>query len=314
MRLASILSILLALPAAAQQPDDPGGGGAAAELVVGVYAPRIYFENSPALNRYAEAIARGLQEATGVPMRGRGFVGAGELEAQVEAGQVHFAVVDPQYQQARGFKPLAQATAGGAAARPMVLVVAPGVEGDSIAALKGRKLARVKVGSQDAQFVTNYLLQGQVGGDYFKLGQTPRDVQGALSLVRLGKADAAFTYADATAGLRVVFTSRPVPLPVFVQTARGLDEALAGKVRGAIGGVRASNGVTDGFGPYQANGPFERALKGGLERPGVEPVVANAKSSPPPVPDHLDLSGPRPLHLPPVAADLAVPEPPADAF
>lgn len=302
-RCITLLTLLLALPAAAQQPE---------ELVVGVYTPRAFFPNSLARSRYAEQVANQLEQATGVPMKGRGFVGAGEFESQVAGGRVHFAVVDPQYQVARGYSALAQATAGGRSALPMVLVVGPGVQGDSIADLRGKRLARVKVGGQDAQFVTNYLLQGQVDPDWLAAGKSPRDVAGALSLVRLGKADAAFTYQGHTGGLRAVFTSRPVPLPVFVQTARDLDAEVVAEVRGAIGGVKTTGAVTDGFGPVRLSDSFAGALRRGLARPGAAPVPSDARGSLPRVPEYLDTSGPIPYALPPVSADLATPPPPPD--
>ncbi|MCB9545829.1 MAG: PhnD/SsuA/transferrin family substrate-binding protein [Myxococcales bacterium] len=301
-----LAGLLLALPAAAQ-PEAPAG------YVVGVFAPRIYFPNSLARTGYANDVAAKLTAATGIPFSGRGFATRGDFDRQVQEGQVHFAVVEAQLQAERGFTALAQGTSGGNASRPMVLVTSDGAT-PGIGALKGRTLALVAVGGRDKSFVMNHLLQGQVPADWFKT-TTARDAQGALSLVKLGKADAAFTFSGNADGLGVSFQSRGAPLPVFVQTARDLDAAVVAKVRGAITGVSARNGVFDGFGAFDGAslGRLKRDLDAGPRAPGNDPAFAGPRSALPPVPDQME-RGAVALPAPDPAALMAIPAPPADAF
>ncbi len=305
-----ILGLLLSIPAYAQDAGTPEAEGPE-PLIIGVYTPWVHFPNSIARNQYAEGVARALQDATGIPMRGRGFTGSGQFGS---AG-VDFGIVDAQVQIQRGFKPLAQGAAGGKARRAMAMVVGPKVGGRTIGALKGKSLAQVQVGRADQQFITNFLLQGQVEASYFKKGRKTRDVQGAVSLVKLGRADAAFTFTGATAGLATVLRTRPVPLPVFVQVDGSLPKDTVSKVRSAITGIRVKNAAFDGFTGFDSGklATLAGALKSGLSRPGNTPITATIRGQLPPVPAFLK-TGKVPLILPPVGPDLVVPEPPTDSF
>jgi hypothetical protein len=234
-------------------------------------------------------------------MRGRGFASGDEFRAQVGAGEVHFAVVDAQLLAERGdLDPVAQMTSGGQAARPMVLVVSPSLGAARVGDLQGKELARVNAGARDAQFVSNFLLQGQVDPEYFKGSKEVRDAGSALSLVRLGKADATFTYAGTEGGLPAVFTSRSVPLPVFVRTA-AVEGGVAGAVRGAIASVRVDHPIADGFAAFNAgaHAALRKALEAPLAKPGTAPVIAPAAGALPPVAALPEKPGDLPLALPP---------------
>jgi hypothetical protein len=309
----SIALSLLAGAAQAQVPVDPGATVEGPQpWVVGVYTPRVFFPNSLARNRYATSVAAALQSATGQPFRGRAFAASGAFGGQVEAGAVHFAVVEAQMVIERGYPALAQGTSGGRSARPMVLVTAGG-KGANVGALSGRSLARVVVGKGDANFVSHFLLQGQVPSNYFKVGKTARDVQGALSLVRLGKADVTLTYAGATGGLSAVFRSRPAPLPVFVRTGAAVPAEVVAAVRGAITGVKVDAGVFDGFSGYDAKAlaPLRRALAaGGRAIPKL--VFSGAREELPPVSAYVGKGGAPPVRLPDAARSLGTLDPPPD--
>jgi len=307
------LIALISLPFWAAAQDDPPPEEAAGALVVGVFAPRIYFQNSLARTSYANAIAAHLTAQTGVTFSGRGFATRGDFEGQVQSGRVQFAVVEAQLQAERGYPALGQGTTGGATGRAMVLAVGAGAPA-AIGGLKGRTLAVVAVGAKDKSYIMNHLLQGQVPADWFKT-VAARDAQGALGLVKLGKADAAFAFSGNTEGLAVAFQSRPVPLPVFVQVDKSVAADLVAKVRGALGSATAANGVFAGFGAYDAAAVAR--LKGDLDAApraaGTEPVFAAPRSTLPPVPEFLE-RGVLPFRAPDPAAGLAVPPPPADAF
>lgn len=278
-------------------------------LTIGVYAPLMYFPNSLARSQYAQAFAERLGRVTGRTFRGRAFATEGEFQNQIKAGQVHFALVDAQHQIERGFTPLAQGVAGGRPARSMVLV-ARGAS--SVADLEGKHLARVRLGRGDRGFVFNYLLQNQVDPDFFADDQrAARDVQGALSLVKLGKADAAFAYEGAQDG---IFRSRPVPLPVFVRTGDVAPDALAA-VKSGVLGVNL-DGPVQGFSGFSSDllRPLAAALKSTPRGPGNRPVFARTEAALPAVPAALDPGAAPTAALPPVADDLEVLPPPADLY
>ncbi len=303
-----LLALLLLLAAPARAQDAP-------PITVGVYAPRLVFTDSLARTKMAEQIAGALQSATGRPMRGRGFATGEEFFHQVAGGEVQFAVVDAQVLAERGdLDPLAQGLSGGQAAKPMVLVVRASLGAARIADLQGRELASVNAGGRDAQFLGNFLLQGQIDAGFFKQAREVRDAQSALSLVRLGKADGTFTYAGTEGDLPAAFTSRPVPLPVFVRTRDDVDPAVLAAVKGAIAGVRVEHPSLDGFGRYDggAHGALRGALKAELARPGTAPVIASSGATLPPVPAFPEPIADVPVVLP--APALPLPAPPPDEF
>ncbi len=299
---ACALGTLWAPPAAAQTADD------GQTLVVGVYAPHMYFANSIARSEYAEQLAAGLGRVTGLSFRGRGFSTQGEFANQVAAGQLHFALVDAQHQIERGYEALAQGTFNGRPTLPMVLVAG---SGSSVADLAGKGLARVKLGRGDEGFIVNFLLQNQVEPDFFGQARTVRDVQGALSLVKLGKADGAFVYKGIAPG---IFTSRPVPLPVFVRTAT-VPAGVEQKVRQAVLGLTVPSRVVRGFSAYRAD--IHKGLRGALRAkprgPGNRPVLSRGGLDLPRIAAAL-VVGDTPPQLPPVAGELPTTDPPPDLY
>lgn len=306
--LIALLALLVAAPAAAQ----PDAGGAPADaLVVGVYAPWMYFPNSLARSQYVGELAERLGRVTGKSFRARAFATEGEFQNQIAAGQVHFAIVDAQYQIERGLKPLAQGVKSGRPTRPMVLV-ASGARG--VAELEGKSLARVRLGRGDQGFIFNYLLQNQVDPGFFAdgAGKDARDVQGALGLVKLGKADAAFAYKGTEPG---IFETRPVPLPVFVATAADIAPDTLRAVQQGVLGVTL-DGPVEGFSAWSAelHRPLERAIKAKPQGPGNRPVLSRADAPLPPVPSAIDTSATARAALPPVADELEVLPPPPDLY
>jgi hypothetical protein len=298
--------MVLALGVAHAQ--DAGVEAEVAPLVVGVYAPMVFFPNSSARNQYAANVAQTLEAATGLPMRGRGFAKGFSRDG------VDFAIIGATQQARAGYPALAQATWKGKPKRAMVLAVGGRVSANNIGALKGAKLARPPVPQAEA-LVVNFLLQKQVDAGYFGKAGRPADAQGAVSLVRLGRADATFTFAGSGGGLRQVFTSRPMPLPVFVQVNRDLPKKTIDTVRSAIVSVSVTNTVFDGFSGYSAgvHASLRRALKSGTSRTTPDPVMAPPRSRLPTVPSYLEVGEPA-VTMPAAAEDLYLPEAPGDAF
>ena len=315
----SALRFVFALSAArAQSPAAPASEPTAGAVVsVGVYMPSVYFPDSLSRARYAETLARGLENTLGHPVRGRAFGAAGEFQAQVAAGGVDFAAVDAAYAlQHGGFEPLAQAQSGGNPARP--LIVFTGSAAGSVSALAGQPIVLFDVGASEDRFLSNFVFQGQIGPDYFKRAKPVRDAQAALSVVQLGKARITIGYEGSGGGLSPVFTSRAAPLPVFVRV-RAVEPAVAAAVKKAIVGLAAPTEAYDGFGPYNGGGSALTALRSALGSPPggatTEPVLASPAGNLPPPASHLDPAIPPALVQEPPAADaIFLPPAPADAF
>lgn len=307
LALAAALAVLGGAPAALAQPDDADAGPT---YTIGVYAPWMYFSNSVARSAYAEQLAAALGRVTGLELRGRGYSTASEFHNQINAGQVHFAVVDAQYQIERGLTALAQGVANGRPTRAMVLVAG---SGSGVADLEGKRLARLNLGAGDDGFIFNYLLQNQVEPGFFGKGRAVRDVQGALSLVKLGKADAAFAFKGTQPG---VFESRPVPLPVFVRTGAPVPGEVVSAVRSAVQGVAIRSPVIDGFTTYRADvqSRLRRALKGRPTGPGNQPIVSRGRPRLPRVSGALAPLGAPAVRLTPVGDALETTPPPADLY
>lgn len=319
MRRALALLVWLVATATARAQAPSAAPEAPPAAVVGVYAPSIFFPDSMARGRYAETLARALEGAIGQPVRGKAFGAAGEFQSQVAAGGVDFAVVDAAWLlEHGGLKPLAQAQSGGNPARPLQVLTSG--DASNVSELAGASLVLFDVGGREDRFVANFVFQGQIGADYFKRGKAVRDAQAALSVVRLGKAQVTLGYEGAGGGLKSVFTSRPAPLPVFVQTRDGVAPEVAAAVRKAAVGLGAGTDTFDGFGPYNANGAALSALRSALGSAAgagalTDPVMTPATGPLPPVTSHLDPSVPAALVAEPPAAEvIVVPPAPADAF
>lgn len=298
----SLLLIALTTPALAQGDD-------AAELVVGVYAPDVLFASALARTGFAQQVASQLSAKTGRTFVGRGFATEGDFNQQVKAGRVQFAVISAQVHVRRGGAALAQGQAGGKPARSMVLVTR---DANAIGQMQGGTIAGI--GKADRGFAMNFLLQGQVPPKWFKF-KSARDVQAALGLVKLGRAQAAFTFSGSTAGLTPAFTSRPAPLPVFVQTDKSLPADLVKQVAGGVRGVSVQSSVVTGFGAVDTAllSQVRSASNRALQAPGTAPILAPARAALPPVPEFVDRSRP-PAVVSPAAVDLSAPPAPMDAF
>lgn len=314
--LSGLLILVISLAAATAHAQ--GAPEAASAATVGVYTPSVYFGDSMARARFAETVARALEGAVGQPVRGRAFGAAGEFQAQVAAGGVDFAIVDAAYAlEHGGLKPLAQAVSGGNPARPMHVLSTSAAA--SVSTLAGQTMVVFDVGPHEDRFVSNFIFQGQIGADYFKRAKPVRDAQAALSVVKLGKAQVTLGFEGAGGGLTSVFTSRPAPLPVFVQARDAVDPALLAAVKKAVVGLSAQTEAFDAFAGYNPGAAPLTALRSALgSAPGgatTEPVLSPAVGALPPVPSHLDPALPPGLVAEPPAADaIILPAPPADAF
>lgn len=232
-RATSILALLLL-----------GTGPAAAEtqLNVALYAPATAFADSSARLAYVQGLAKAIQQKTGVPTSGKAYVRMGDLVA----AKPDFAVIDGQCLAERiPGTLLATAVIGGETSQAWALY-ASGTP--TLTALRGKKLAFVKTGCRDTDFLDNALLGGEVKTAVFFAALVDKpDAAGAVLAVRDYKAaDAVFAPAAQSKGLTKVIDGGAVPNPGFVAMNKALPAAQVDAVKDAVLGYGGGGGI-DGW-------------------------------------------------------------------
>jgi hypothetical protein len=207
---------------AAAQPAPEG-------LTIAMYAPAAAFPDSSARLAYIQGLAKAVQQKTGVPTSGKIFVRLGDLTA----AKPDFAVIDGQCLATHSpGQILATAVVGGETAQPWALYTRGG---ETLATLRGKKLAYVKTSCRDTDFLDNAMLDGEVKtGAFFGTVVDKPDVSGAVLTVRdYQAADAVFAPAAAARGLTKIYDAGPVPNPGFV-AMRPVPPAVLEGVREAV--------------------------------------------------------------------------------
>ena len=207
-------------------------GTAAADttkLTIGIYAPSVEFGTAQARLAYVQGLAKAVEQATGVKTEAQSYANVGALRS----GNVDFAIIDGQCLAANPTgKLLATATIGGAPTRAWALFASTG---ESMQALKGKKLAFVATGCNDAGFIDNAMLESEVDSQFFSARTGKPDLGAALAEVASYKsAQAVFAPVGSGKGLTKVFDTGAVPNPGFVQLADKLEAGVADKVAGAV--------------------------------------------------------------------------------
>jgi hypothetical protein len=244
-----------------------GSAAAQEQLNVGLYAPSAAFADSSARLSYVQGLAKAIQQKTGVATVGRAYVRLGDLTA----AKPELAIVDGQCLAGAAMgQVLATATLGGDTA-PAWGLYARGA--DSLAALKGKKLAYVRTGCRDGEFLDNAMLGGEVkAASYFGALVDKPDVSGAVLAVRDYKqADAVFAPGAQGKGLTKVFDAGTVPAPGFVVLAKGLPAPLLEQVKDAVLGYGGGGGI-DGWKAASQQG--YSALSGRMSARTRRPVFA----------------------------------------
>ncbi len=221
------------------------------KLTVGLYAPTIEFGTAQARLAYAQGIAKAIEQSTGIKTEAQAYA----TLAALKRDPVDFAVIDgPCYATSPSGKLLASATIGGATTRSWALFSSVG---DSLQALRGKKLAYVTLGCSDTAFIDNAMLETEVDGSFFGARVGEKDLTGALASVTSYKtAQAVFAPVGSAKGLAKVFDAAPVPTPAFVELSDNIPAALSDKVAAAVIGYTAAS-VIAGWTkparePYQA--------------------------------------------------------------
>lgn len=200
-------------------------------VTIGLYVPNLPGVGRTRRIKAVETLARKLAQSSGLQIAGRSFASRKDLARAARKRQVQVAIVPAQLAAEKGWRPFASLTRRGARSRPWVIVASPQVK--QLTELKGKKLVMSRIGRTDKRFVVNVLLESEVDPSYFRW-QSVADSASAIRTVKLGKAAAAVVPAGgSTSGLKVVFRSRPAPLPVAVWT-RKLPADQRAKFRGAL--------------------------------------------------------------------------------
>ena len=261
-----VLAILVLMAGvAAAQP--------APKIRVGFYAPSVEFGTAQARLVYVQGLAKAIEQATGVKTEAQSYSSLAALRGD----NVDYAIIDGScYATNMTWKLLANANIGGGITRPWALFSSAG---DTMQSLKGKKLAFVATGCNDAGFVDNAMLESEVDPTFFGARVGEKDLTGAIADVSSYKtAQAVFAPIGSVKGLAKVFDTGAVPNPAFVEIAGKLP---ADKVAGAVIGFGGGGAITGWTKP--AREPFQ-ALASRLARvpkTGVfatpEPVRVDAR-------------------------------------
>jgi len=253
------LVLALAHPAAA---DDT--------ITVGLFAPTAPFSGTGDRVSFVNGLADHLSSvANGKKVTGKVYSSAGAFSSAVKKGDIQFAVVDAPYAAALGlpYKILASAVRDGSSTVSWILVGGSGVS--KLSDLKGKKVVVPSIGAKENAFVTNSLLDGEVDAGYFDKILEANDPGSALTMVSVGKADAAFVPSgvDIPGGLTKIMSLGSVGWPMFVSLP-GNDDALV-KAFASRAKSYSASGAFSGFagadaGKYKSlAGSFGRGSKKG---------------------------------------------------
>ena len=179
-----VLAALLGASSAAAQP--------AQKITIGIYAPSVEFGAAQARVAYVQGLAKAIEQSTGIQTEAQSYANVGALKKD----NVDFAIIDGQcYSTNLGWKLLAAANIGGSTTRAWGLY-ASGAGG--MQALKGKKLAFIAMGCNDAGFVDNAMLESEVDPTFFGARVAKLDLTSAIAEVASYKtAQAVFAPASA---------------------------------------------------------------------------------------------------------------------
>ena len=247
--------LVLLVGVAAAQP--------AQKIRVGFYAPSVEFGTAQARLAYVQGLAKAIEQATGVKTEAQSYSSLAALHSD----NVDYAIIDGAcYATNLNWKLLANANIGGGITRPWALFSSAG---ETMQALKGKKLAFVATGCNDAGFVDNAMLESEVDPTFFGARVGEKDLTGAIADVSSYKtAQAVFAPVGSVKGLSKVFDTSAVPNPAFVEIAGKLP---ADKVAGAVIGFGGGGAITGWTKPSRE--PFQ-ALASRLARVAKTGVFA----------------------------------------
>jgi hypothetical protein len=219
------------------------GGVAAAQpaqkITIGLYAPSVEFGAAQARLAYVQGIAKAIEQNTGIKTEAQSYANVAALKKDA----VDFAIIDGMcYATNLGWRLLATASIGGGTTRAWALYSSAG---DTMQSLKGKKLAYIATGCNDAGFVDNAMLDSEVDPAFFGGRSGKPDLTAAIAEVASYKAaQAVFAPTGAAKGLTKVFDTGAVPNPAFVDISGKLPGSVVEKVAAAVVGYGGSGAIT----------------------------------------------------------------------
>jgi hypothetical protein len=141
--------------------------------------------------------------------------------------------------------------------------------------LKGKKLAFIAAGCNDAGFVDNAMLDSEIDGAFFGARVGKPDLTAAIAEVAQVKtSQAVFAPTTSGKGLTKLFDTTSVPNPAFVDLGSGLPNATVEKVAAAVQGF-GGGGAIGGWTRPQRD--IYTSFAGRLGRSNKTAVFANAE-------------------------------------
>jgi hypothetical protein len=255
--------LLLAAPglrgvAAAQAPQ---------KITIGIYAPTVEFGAAQARLAYVQGLAKAIEQSTGIKTFAQSYANVAALKKDA----VDFAILDGVcYATNLSWKLLATANIGGGATRPWALYSSAG---ETMQALKGKKLAFIATGCNDAGFIDNAMLESEVDPAFFGGRSGKPDLTAAIAEVASYKAaQAVFAPVGTAKGLTKVFDTGAVPNPAFVDVGGKLPAGIVERVAAAVVGYGGSGAIAGWTKPSHE---IYAALAGRLGRANKAGVLAN---------------------------------------
>jgi hypothetical protein len=257
-----LVAALLVAPRAARADSDT--------ITIGLFAPTAPFDGTGDRVSFVNALAEHLEsDAGGKKVRGKVYSSATAFASAVKSKDIQYAVIDAPYAAALGlpYKVLGAAVRDGSSTVSWQLVAGSGVS--KLSDLKGKKVVVPSIGTKENAFVTNVLLDGEVEAGYFAKILEAADAKSALTMVSVGKADAALVPSgvDIPSGMSKVMSLGTVGWPMFVALPGGDEartKAFASRAR-SFSSSGAFSGFTGGdAGKYKSlAGSFGRGSKKG---------------------------------------------------
>lgn len=223
-------AVLFGAATAAAQP-------APQKITIGIYAPSVEFGTAQARLAYVQGLAKAIEQNTGVKTEAQSYASLGALKKDA----VDFAIIDGQcYATNMGYKLIAAANIGGGTSRAWALFSNAG----DLPALKGKKLAIINTGCNDAGFVDNAMLESEVDPAHFGSRVGKPDLSAAVAEVASYKtAQAVFAPTSAGKGLTKLFDTGSVPNPAFVDLGGKHPAAIVDKVSSAVLGYGGGGAI-----------------------------------------------------------------------
>ncbi len=250
----------------------------AQKITIGIYAPSVEFGAAQARLAYVQDLARAIAQATGLPTEAQSYANIAALKKDA----VDFAIIDGVcFATNLGWKLLATANIGGGTTRPWALYSSVG---ESMQALKGKKLAFIGTGCNDAGFVDNAMLESEVDPAFFGARSAKPDLTAAVAEVASYKAaQAVFAPVGAAKGLTKVFDTGAVPNPAFVEIGGKLPPAIIDRVAASVIGYGGSGAIAGWTRPSREIYTALAARMGKVVKAGVfasaDPVRIDARDA-----------------------------------